>query len=227
MKDIYKKMYEVNRNLELRNNPRIEIMLSMINDLNFKNADMLDIGCYDGTFLSKVKNRNNNFHGVEASDFGVQLCEEKKIKVKQFFFDDRNQFPFEDNLFDVIVIGEIIEHIYDTDFFLQEIKRLLKPSGKLIISTPNIASFGRRIFLFLGKNPIIEVSPNEYDSSGHIRYFTFNTLRKLLNKHEFKTLIEKSDVVNFSNSGNLQFSVFAKLFPRLGQSIIFLCEKKA
>lgn len=218
-------MYNENRILELRGNPRIEVMRSIIDKLDLNNANVLDIGCYDGTFLLKIKNKNAHLFGIEASDFGVKKCEENGIIAKQFFFDDKNPAPFESGFFDVVIIGEIIEHIYDTDFFLEEISRLLKPNGKLLISTPNIASFGRRMLLLLGRNPIIELSPNENDSSGHIRYFTFDTLKKLLNKHNFGVIVRKSDVVNLSNSGKLQISFFSKLLPGLCQSIIILCEK--
>src|SRR3989339_802639 len=116
-----------------------------------------------------------NFYGIEASDWGVRESRKGDIDVKQFFFDDKASLPYEDNFFDIVIAGEIIEHIFDTDLFLAEIRRVLKSGGKLLISTPNIASLGRRLLLFFGGNPIIELSPNEPDSSGHIRYFSFKT----------------------------------------------------
>ena len=225
MKNIYKEMYGNDRVLDLKKNPRIEIMLDIINSISLENKNILDIGCYDGTFLSLIKNKNNNFFGIEASVFGVKEAIKKGINVRQFFFDDKTQMPFDDNFFDIIITGEIIEHIYDTDFFLEEIQRLLKPGGKLIISTPNIASLGRRLFLLLGKNPIIEISPNEDDSSGHIRYFTFKTLKGLLNKYNFRLLKQQSDIVNFSNRGFFKTRLLAKIFPGIGQSIIALYQK--
>lgn len=215
-------MYSSKRTLDLKKNPRIEIML---NSINFEHATILDIGCNDGTFLSLIKNKNNNLFGIEANNFAAQEAIKKGIDVKQFFFDDKTQMPFDDNFFDVIVAGEIIEHIYDTDFFLDEIKRLLKPGGQLIISTPNIASLGRRIFLFIGKNPIIEVSPNESDSSGHIRYFTNKTLAALLYKHNFIRLQQRSDIVNLSKDGSFKSRLLASIFPGIGQSIIAVYQK--
>lgn len=225
MKNIYKSLYSKDI-LQLATNQRIKVMLKIVDDLNLQSKKILDIGCYDGTFLSQLKNRKNHFFGIEASDYGVRKCEEKDIIVKQFLFDDKANIPFEDNFFDLIVIGEIIEHIYDTDFFLNEIFRMLKKKGSLVISTPNIASFGRRIMLLFGINPIIEVSPNEPDSSGHIRYFTHETIKKLLGKRGFKIEKIESDAINISPSGKINLKYFAKLFPRLGQSIIILANKK-
>ena len=118
-----------------------------------------------------------------------------------------------------------MEHIYDTDFFLEEISRLLKPNGYLLISTPNIASLPRRMMLLSGINPFIEISPNRKNSSGHIRYFTFQALRKLLKEHKFSILLKKSDVVNFNNCGSIYSKTIAKAFPAFGQSIIYLVRK--
>lgn len=226
-KNIYKNLYNDQKNSgDLESSLRIKILAGIINWLNPEGNNILDIGCHDGTLLSLVKNRNNNFFGLDASDWAVEQSRQKSVNVQQYFFDDSYSLPYEDNFFDIVIAGEIIEHIYDTDFFLEEIKRILKPNGKLLISTPNIASFGRRIFLLLGLSPLIELSPNEPGSVGHIRYFTFKTLKELLRKHNFKILSSQSDCINFSKNGLVGSNLFAKLFPKLGASIIVLAEIK-
>jgi methionine biosynthesis protein MetW len=226
--NIYRKKYNSQNNLgNLAENPRIKSMLETIDRLDLRNSNILDIGCYDGTFLSLIKNRDNNFIGVEASDWGAEKSKKTGIHVQQYFFDGNTKFPFEDSFFDVVIAGEIIEHVYDTDYFLFEIYRILKTGGKLLISTPNIASFGRRIFLLFGINPIIEISPNEPDSSGHIRYFTFKTLRNLLKKNKFKIISSRSDCINFTGNGKIKSVLLAKLFPKLGASIIYYAKKSS
>ncbi len=227
MKNIYKDMYETRQKLDLIENCRVKIMLEMINELHLTGKNILDIGCFDGTLLSLVTNRNNKFYGIDANDFAVRQARKKGIKVKQFFFDDVTKIPFADKFFHLIAAGEIIEHIYDTDFFLRELKRILKPGGYLLISTPNIASLGRRLLLLTGISPIIEISPNEIDSPGHIRYFTFKTLAGLLAKHGLKVLQTRSDVLNLSNDGRIRSIQIPKIFPSIGQSIICLCQKKS
>lgn len=224
MGNIYEKMYCAGANI-IKNNPRIKIMSGIINQLDLKNNDILDIGCHDGRLLSLIENKNNNFYGLDASDYAVEESSKKGIKVKKFYFDGKSEIPFSNNFFDLINAGDIIEHIYDTDFFLKEIRRLLKPNGYFLISTPNIASFGRRILLLFGINPFIETSPNEAESSGHIRYFTFKTLKRILKKHSFKIILERSDVLNLSNDGRFRCLLPPKLFLSLGQSIIYLCQQ--
>lgn len=218
-------MYSRDRELSLSNNPRIELMLDMINGLGLHNKNIIDIGCHDGTLLSLIKNKDNNLYGIEANDYGVREAMKKGIKVKNFFFDDKTRIPFKNDFFDIVIAGEIIEHIYDTDFFLDEIYRLLKKRGWLILSTPNLASLGRRLMLLMGKNPLIELSPNESTSAGHIRYFVKKTLFDLLNKHNFKVAEAKYDLINFDIQGSFKTEFLAKFFPTLCRTLIVKCQK--
>lgn len=220
-------MYNDQNNLgNLADSVRIKKMLAIIDCMNPENKNILDIGCYDGTFMSLVKNKDNNFYGLEANDWGAEKSQKKGIKATKYFFNDKDKLPYGDNSFNVVVAGEIIEHIYDTDFFLSEIWRVLKPEGKLLISTPNVASLGRRLFLLFGINPIIESSPNEPSSSGHIRYFTFKSLKDLLKKNKFKVIVSKSDVINFSKNGKAKLAFLGNIFPKFGASIIYLARKE-
>lgn len=218
-------MYGKGNKIDLCRNARIKIMLRIIKSLKLTNKKILDIGCYDGTLLSMLP-KGNFLFGCDANKYAVKEAKKKSIKTKNFYFDDAHSFPYESRFFDLIIAGEIIEHIYDTDFFLKDIYRLLKPSGYFLISTPNIASLGRRLLLLFGKNPLIETSPNEKNSSGHIRYFTFHSLESMLKKNNFNPILKCSDVVNFTNDGQYSTQVLPKLLPLLGQTIIYLCQKR-
>jgi len=224
MKNIYEKMYSRDNKVDLIKNPRILEMVNMIDRLNLKHKNILDIGCYDGTFLSMIKNKENYFYGLEASEYGYEASLKKGIAVKKFYVNDEVALPYENDFFELAAAGEVIEHIYDTDHFLSEVGRILKPSGKFLISTPNIASFGRQLLLLIGKNPLLEISV-EAGNAGHIRYFTFETLKQMLEKNNFQILKSKSDIINFSSRGKPSSKFLAQAFPKFGQSIICLVKK--
>ena len=84
---------------------------------------------------------------------------------------------------------------------LEKCKDVLKKNGKLLITTPNVASFGRRILLLLGKNPFLEYSlhllANGAPPVGHVRYYTEQTLRHQLLIHKFSKIHIEGNGANF------------------------------
>jgi len=101
---------------------------------------------------------------------------------------------------------------------------MLKDEGSLILTTPNIASFGRRLMLLLGINPLIETTAREYDG-GHIRYFTKRTLITLLKENHFAVEDILSDVINFTHNGKYYSKFIPKLIPTLGRTLIVKAKK--
>jgi len=189
-----------------------------------ENKVVLDLGCFNGDISIIIKKNNNKVYGLDASESAIKIANELGIIAKVGNLE--NPFSYEDNNFDICVCAEVIEHILDTDFFIEEIKRVLKPNGYLIITTPNVASLGRRMLLLLGKNPFFEASFGfpSYKNAGHIRYFTKDLLINFLDAKGFKTIIFTSNVVNFNNSGNISSKLFAKLFPTLGSTLIIKAQ---
>lgn len=178
---------------------------------------ILDIGCYDGTISKLLQNNNNKVIGTDLSNKAALIAKTKGITCIQS--DVSQGLAFKNDTFDVVFAAEVIEHIFDLSFFMNEVKRVLKSNGLLILSTPNLASLGRRLCLLVGKNPLIEIE-NEEGSAGHIRYFVKDTFFELLLKYGFKIESFSSDVVNFDNSGKRFSRILARLFPGLGKSLI-------
>lgn len=195
------------------NDPRIKTMVKLTGE----NNTVLDLGCIDGTLGGILIKNNNTVYGIDASAAAIPLAIEKGVKAKTGNLEEK--LDFTDNMFDVVTAGEIIEHIFDIDLFLEEIHRVLKPSGRLVLTTPNLAAFGRRLLLLLNKNPLIEISFTG-NAAGHIRYFVKQTLFDILKTHNFEIIDFTSDVINFNASGSLKCANSAKLFPSLGRSLI-------
>lgn len=93
---------------------------------------------------------------------------------------------FRDELFDTILALDVIEHLWDMDTMLKESYRILKPNGRLILTTPNLTSWRNRIAVLLGKNPFMD----QYDKSGHVAFLCYRTLRNKLESLGFEVNIK-------------------------------------
>ncbi len=197
---------------------RAKIVLELIG----RNKKILDIACYNGYIGEKIKNNNNVVFGVDASEEAVRLSKRKGLIAK--VSDIEKGLPYKNHSFDLVFAGEIIEHIVDTDFFIDEIRRVLKPNGELIITTPNVASLDRRLMLLFNKNPFFPASfsfPTN-TQAGHVRFFNNKLLIDFLRHKGFKIISVESDVWSFPGENYLKLP--ARLFPSLGFSIIIKCR---
>ena len=200
---------------------RIDFILENIPDNNLK---ILDIGCWDGSYAARYMKKTNRIYGIESSIFASKVARKKGIVVKQGDFMEKTFFN--DTKFDIVVAGEVIEHIFDTDLFLQKIRKLLRNRGILILTTPNVASLPRRILLFLGINPVLENRTLINESAGHIRYFTFSDMYRLLTDNKFHVLKSESDILNFNNQGTLYSTLIPKIYKKFGRTIMIVAEKR-
>ncbi|MEP0871784.1 class I SAM-dependent methyltransferase [Trichocoleus desertorum AS-A10] len=135
------------------------------------NSTVLDVGCgRAAVFLKAIAPRIAQGFGV---DFKVDTVEFKNIKTLQFKFD--GSLPFADASFDVVTMLAVLEHIEHEHQILQEIHRVLKPDGKLIITVPSI--WAQPILEFLAyKLKIV----SEAEIKDHKRYYNRQKLRKVL-----------------------------------------------
>lgn len=195
-----------------------EIRIKQILDLVGGNKKVLDIGCGDAFIMERIRDNNNEVMGIEIAENAVEKSRKKGFKVFDISLND-NWADEINNRFDVVFAGEIIEHIFDTDKFLSNIKKVLNKNGRVVITTPNIASLGRRVLLLFGESPLLEVTARAYDA-GHIRYFTQKTLVRLLKENGYRAVNVQSSVVNFNGVGNLYSRLVAQVFPKLGNNII-------
>ncbi|MDJ1168131.1 class I SAM-dependent methyltransferase [Roseofilum sp. BLCC_M154] len=108
----------------------------------------VDIGCGDGTDLFLIHNlfvKHSSawkFIGLEANTDLVQICKMKQEYYKasgvDFMFSNAiSKLPFSDGEVNLVYCSEVIEHILEPEALFQEIKRVLKPGGYLLLTTPN------------------------------------------------------------------------------------------
>ena len=127
----------------------------------------------------------------------------KNINIPFIRCDVETGLPFRDSTFHCIFAGEVIEHVYDTDFLIEECYRVLKPGGSLILTTPNLVAFAWRMSMLFGKRPAIihNRKPLPERPGEHIRYFTSRDLRDILVDHGFEIVKFCVDGVKFFPDG--------------------------
>jgi SAM-dependent methyltransferase len=154
-------------------------------------ACILDVGCGDGTAagLAVQQNRGHRMIGLDWSAGSLRQARRLGLTVVQAGIDG---VPVASGAADVVIMSELIEHLVDTDAAIDEVLRVLKPGGSLLLSTPNLAAWYNRGLVALGVQPIFsEVSlrgvygrPGQV-VAGHLHLFTRRALVQFLTARGF------------------------------------------
>lgn len=154
-----------------------------------KNENKLaDIAGGAGIVAEWLIKRGYDVSLVEFSEAAVEEAKKRGInKIYKNKIEGLGSLPFANDSFDVVFFGDIVEHLFDPESALKEIKRILKPNGKLIISCPNIAYWRFRCYYFLdGDFQRIDVAKQRPWEQEHIRFYNIKILKELLGKLGFE-----------------------------------------
>jgi len=164
-RSLFEKLYHFIKSIALKNK------LNLINSLQPNKGLILDIGAGTGDFLSVAKNDGWQTIGVEPSDRAKAIAKRKGVS----FVSATSEL--ENHSFDVISMWHVLEHIPELDKQIKELKRLLKPTGTLIIAVPNFKSFDAKHY---GKFWAA------YDVPIHFWHFSKTAIKLLFEKEEMK-----------------------------------------
>ena len=117
---------------------------------------LLDVGCDDGAWTAELAARAaippDQVSGIEIVDARRALAEARGFDVRPGDLDE--DWPFEDAVFDVVHANQVIEHVHRLDHFVTEVRRVLRPGGRAIICTENLASWHNIGALIVGWMPV-------------------------------------------------------------------------
>ena len=137
----------------------------------------LDLGAGHGDDLIAARNAcpEAQLHGVECFDQYARELRAQDITTHAINL-ERDKLPFDDQVIDVVIANQILEHCKEVFWLLHEVSRTLSVGGHLIVGVPNLASAHNRLLLLLGKQPSVI-----QNHSAHVRGYTRGDFMKLLN----------------------------------------------
>ena len=125
-----------------------EVLDKYINELN--NKKILDIGCGHGHLLKYLSGRGAKTYGVDISDVALKVAGHNSPKSK-LVTGEGGKLPFNDNFFDYIICIETAEHFLNIQKAFNEMYRVIKKGGVLILSNPNYFNTAGILKLLLEK----------------------------------------------------------------------------
>jgi 2-polyprenyl-3-methyl-5-hydroxy-6-metoxy-1,4-benzoquinol methylase len=138
---------------------------------------LLDVGCGSGEWLTFMRGLGWRVEGVDFDARAVEAAKRRGLSVNYGALEQQN---FKSNSFDAVTLNHVIEHVPDPIQTLTECARVLNDDGKLVISTPNTASLGHRVF----KQHWRGLEPPR-----HLHIFSMESLTRLLQRVGFRTVL--------------------------------------
>jgi ubiquinone/menaquinone biosynthesis C-methylase UbiE len=213
---------------------KIELLIRILQTLPKRDC-VADIGCRSGGQAAyyKVQAWIKEMHGFDISELPLEEARKKGL-ITHVWISGVSACPIEDNFFDAIIAGDLIEHLVDTDVFLEELWRVLRPEGYLLITTPNLAWWWNRVRLLLGKVPggmgsvSAKYAQDQAVDKKHLRVSVNSEWVYLFQQHGFECI----SVTGYNYPGLLRkpLNTLDKImtrYPSFANSNLFLLRKPA
>lgn len=172
---------------------------------------VLEVGCASGRLGREIKKLGHYVVGIEISESAA--AEARKVFDQVYVFDVESDWPAEvlSQKFDLVVLPEILEHIFDPVYVLKKSSAVLKSDGEIILTTPNFLTWTNRFRFLFG---LFRYEKEGMFDFGHIRWFTYSYLKQVLAEAGFTTITEKHIVFPGKLTRILKFwpHLFARQF---------------
>lgn len=165
---------------------REDVAFDIISTYKGKKGKYLDLGCGEGDLVGRLETQFKELVGSDIAKNRLKIAKKKyeSKKISFEFADLDKSFPYNNKTFDVITCLGVIEYTFDPYHVMNEINRILKPGGILILEVPNLAFLPERLKLLLG------LLPSWPDAAGwqgsRLHNFTCSSLYRLGNETNFR-----------------------------------------
>lgn len=145
-------------------------------------ARVLDVGCGEGWFTSALLDAGARPIGIDVAAEPLRRAHAARPELDLRLVEDGGAWPFQDAAFDIVWAGEVIEHVADTVTWLSEVRRVLRPLGTLLLSTPAHDPLTRLALALAPRAFATHFDPR----ADHLRFYTRSSLRGLLGDFRFE-----------------------------------------
>jgi 2-polyprenyl-3-methyl-5-hydroxy-6-metoxy-1,4-benzoquinol methylase len=142
---------------------------------------VLDVGCGEGRFAVELAREGLEVVGVDVAEEAVSRARARAPQLDFRVIPLQGEWPLADASFDAVWAGETIEHVADTSRWLSQLARVLRPGGRLLLSTPDHGLFTRLAFAVSARRFAGHFDPR----ADHLRFYTARTLRVALADTDF------------------------------------------
>lgn len=164
-RSLFEKVYHIIKRKAIRDK------VALITKCQPQKGTLLDIGAGTGDFLAEAKIHNWTITGIEPNDKAKTIALSKGVSFA------KSLEVLENQSFDVITMWHVLEHVPDLEIQIQHLKRLLKPTGTIIIAVPNYKSFDAKQY---GKFWAA------YDVPRHLWHFSKTAIEKLFAREDIQ-----------------------------------------
>jgi 2-polyprenyl-3-methyl-5-hydroxy-6-metoxy-1,4-benzoquinol methylase len=144
----------------------------------------LDLGCGDGTFTAELATMGAQVTGADVAEAALRRARAHHPSLDFRRVPIDGPLPFADHQFDLVWSSEVLEHVADTARWLSEVRRVLAPSGRLLLTTPN---HGRLRLAWGGIERFSE------PLGDHLHLYARGSLRRLLDEFGFREVRVRAD----------------------------------
>lgn len=154
-----------------------------------KGESVLELGLGHG-YTSIIFSKNFKKHLVIdgsreiIEDFRRKFDTEENVNIVHSYFEDYDN----DEKYDIIVMGFVLEHVEDPNLIVEKYKKLLKPDGRMFIAVPNSEALNKRIGFEAGLLKDMSALSQADKALGHQRLFTVESLRQLVAGHDLNVI---------------------------------------
>lgn len=164
------KVYEKVKSINLKNKYTIATEKT-------RKGKILDIGCGVGDFLHTMEQHGWEGTGVEPSEEAKAIA---KKRIKAQLLSSEEQENLTEGSFDVITMWHVLEHVDALRWQIQQLYRLCKPGGRIIIALPNYMSYDGQYY---------KAAWAAYDVPRHLNHFNEETIIKIFEESHLKHII--------------------------------------